>query len=164
MIGTYEEHLAEYKKEHKTNYGKGRKTMSGLNKTMLIGRLGADPELRHTQSGDAVCNFTMATSEKWKGKDGEMQEKTEWHRIVAWKKVAEICDKYLSKGKQVYIEGRLQTRKWEDKDGNKRYTTEIVANQVVFLGNKNDSDQGGGSGRERNQDDYNGPVDDEYPF
>jgi single-strand DNA-binding protein len=108
--------------------------MASINKVILIGNLGRDPELKYTQSGQAVCNFSIATTEKWKGKDGGMQEKTEWHRIVAWGKTGELCSQYLSKGRPVYIEGRLQTRDWEDKDGNKRQTTEINANTVQFLG------------------------------
>ena len=92
--------------------------MAGVNKAILVGRLGGDPEIRYTPSGAAVANFTVATSENWKDKDGQKQEKTEWHKIVAFAKLAEICGEYLHKGKQVYIEGRIQTRKWEDKDGN----------------------------------------------
>ena len=105
----------------------------GLNKVIIIGNLGADPELRYTQSGQAVCNFTVATNESWKDKDGEWQERTEWHKIVVWGKQGENCEKYLSKGRQCCVEGRLQTREWEDKDGNKRWTTEIVAQNVQFL-------------------------------
>ncbi len=108
--------------------------MASVNKVMLIGYLGKDPEIRYTPSGVAVANFSIATSEKWKDKQGEPQEKTEWHRIVAWKRLGEICGEYLSRGQQVYIEGRIQTRAWEDRDGNKKYTTEIVANQMVMLG------------------------------
>ena len=120
--------------------------MSGVNKVILIGRLGGDPEIRYTPSGAAVANFTMATSENWKDKDGQKQEKTEWHKIVVFAKLAEICGEYLHKGKQIYIEGRIQTRSWEDRDGNKRYTTEIVANQMQMLGNKGDSPQSASSG------------------
>jgi len=109
---------------------------------MLIGRLGADPEMRYTEGNNAVANFRIATSEKWTDKGGNKQEKTEWHRIVAWGKLAELAGEYLSKGRQVYVEGRLQTREWKDKEGAKRYTTEIIAKQIVFLGGKNDS-QGG---------------------
>ncbi len=108
--------------------------MSGsLNKVMLIGHLGKDPEMRFTPSGKAVTNFTMATNEVWLDQSGEKQERTEWHRVVTWGKLAENCAKLLSKGKQIYIEGRIQTRQWDDKDGNKRYTTEIVANQMQLL-------------------------------
>lgn len=108
--------------------------MSGLNKAMVIGRLGKDPEMKYTNSGSAIANFTIATSEDWKDKaSGEKKSKTEWHRVVAFGKLGEICGEYLSKGKQVYIEGRLQTRVWDDKDGNKRYTTEIVASDMQML-------------------------------
>jgi len=107
--------------------------MAGVNKVILIGRLGADPELRYTPSGSAVANFRMATSERWTDKAGEKQERTEWHRIVAWGRTGEICGEYLHKGSQVYIEGRLQTRSWEDRDGNKRYTTEVVALTMQML-------------------------------
>ena len=108
--------------------------MSGsINKVILIGRLGKDPEMRFTPNGRAVTNFTMATNEVWTDQNGEKQERTEWHRIVTWGKLAENCAKLLAKGKQVYVEGRLQTRQWDDRDGNKRYTTEIVANQMQIL-------------------------------
>lgn len=115
--------------------------MAGVNKVILVGNLGRDPEVRYTKSGQAVASFSLATSERWTGKDGNKEEKTEWHRIVAWGKLGEICGEYLSKGKQVYIEGRLQTREWEDNDGNKKQTTEIVANNMTMLGQA-----GGGSG------------------
>jgi single-strand DNA-binding protein len=112
--------------------------MSGVNKVILVGRLGADPEVRYTPGGAAVANFRMATSENWT-KDGERQERTEWHKIVAFGKLGEICGEYLAKGKQVYIEGRIQTRSWEDKDGNKRWMTEIVANNMQMLGSPGES-------------------------
>lgn len=143
--------------------------MSSVNKVILVGRLGADPEQRYTPSGAAACNFTMATSEKWKGKDGQANERTEWHRIQVWGKLAEICAKYLAKGSQAYVEGRLQTRSWDDKDGNKRYTTEIVAQQVVFLGGgkrkEADSDPGG-YGEPADPGGYGAPsgADDDIPF
>jgi len=115
--------------------------MAGINKAILIGNLGKDPEVRYTPSGLAVANFNIATSERWKGKDtGEMNERTEWHRIVAFGKLGEICGEYLSKGKQVYIEGRIQTREWEDRDGNRRYTTEIVASDMKMLGARDSRD------------------------
>jgi single-strand DNA-binding protein len=104
-----------------------------INKVILIGRLGKDPEMRFTPSGKAVTNFTMATNEVWIDQNSEKQERTEWHRVVTWGKLAENCAKLLSKGKQIYIEGRIQTRQWDDKDGNKRYTTEIVANTMQLL-------------------------------
>ena len=109
--------------------------MAGVNKVILVGRLGRDPEVRYTPNGVAIANFSIATSEEWKDKDtGEKQERTEWHRIVAWRRLGEICGEYLHKGSQIYIEGRLQTRDWEDRDGNKRYTTEIVAQNMQMLG------------------------------
>src|SRR5713226_3738935 len=106
---------------------------SGVNKVILIGNLGKDPEVRYTPGGQAVANFTIATNEAWTDKQGQKQERTEWHRIVVWGKTAENCGEYLSKGRQVYIEGRLQTREWTNKEGAKQYTTEVVANQVLFL-------------------------------
>ena len=115
--------------------------MAGINKVILIGRLGSDPEVRYTPSGVAVANFNIATSEEWKDKDsGEKKERTEWHRIVVWRRLGEICGEYLSKGRQVYVEGRLRTREWEDQGGNKRTTTEIMANQMVMLGRGADAD------------------------
>jgi single-strand DNA-binding protein len=106
-----------------------------VNKVILVGKLGADPEVRYTSGGSAVATFSIATNERWNDKNtGERQERTEWHRIVAWGRLGEICGEYLSKGKQVYIEGRLQTRSWDDKDGNKRYMTEVVAANMVMLG------------------------------
>lgn len=125
-----------------------------MNKAILIGNLGADPELRYTTGGTAVCNFNLATNEKWTDKSGAKQEKVEWHRIVVWDKQAESCKEYLSKGRQVCVEGKLQTRQWEDKDGVKRYTTEVVAQRVEFLGGK-----GEGGGRR----DEPPPVDDDEP-
>ncbi len=113
-----------------------------VNKVILVGNLGKDPELRYTPSGAAVANFSLATSERYKDKSGEMQEKTEWHNIVVWRQLAEICGKYLHKGKQVYIEGRIQNRSYDDRDGNKRYITEIVADQMQMLGGR--GDEGGG--------------------
>lgn len=105
-----------------------------VNKVMLIGNLGRDPEIRYTTSGQAVANFTLATTEKYTNKAGERQEDTEWHRIVAWGRLAEICGEYLSKGRMVYIEGSIKTRSWEDKEGNTKYTTEIVARNMQMLG------------------------------
>jgi single-strand DNA-binding protein len=106
----------------------------GVNKVILIGNLGVDPEVRFTQSGQAVANFRVATNESYTDKSGVKQEKTEWHRIVVWGKLGELCGEYLKKGRQAYIEGRLQTREWTDKEGKKNYTTEVVANVVQFLG------------------------------
>lgn len=105
-----------------------------INKVILIGRLGADPEIRYTPSGAEVATFRIATSEAWTNKSGEKEERTEWHRIVAWRGLAKVCGEYLSKGKLVYIEGRLRTRSWEDRDGNKRTTTEIEATDMKMLG------------------------------
>ncbi len=125
--------------------------MAGVNKVILVGRLGKDPEVRYTPSGQPVANFSIATSENWNDKEGQRQERTEWHRIVVWGKVAELCGQYLAKGREVYLEGRLQTREWNDRDNNKRYTTEIIANQVTFLGSRGDAPGGGapsgGAGR-----------------
>lgn len=108
--------------------------MASVNKVILIGNLGRDPEVRYTQNGTAVANFTLATNEVWNDKSGERQEKTEWHRIVVWGKQAEIAREHLSKGKQVYIEGSIQTRQWDDREGNKRTTTEIKAQRLMMMG------------------------------
>jgi single-strand DNA-binding protein len=117
-----------------------------VNKVILVGNLGKKPELRYTPGGQAVANFTLATNERFGGKDGQpAQERTEWHRIVVWGRTAENCGQYLDKGRQVYIEGRLQTREWQDKEGQKRQTTEVVATTVQFLGGKG-GDGGGGMG------------------
>jgi single-strand DNA-binding protein len=136
---------------------------SGVNKVILVGNLGKDPEVRYTPGGQAVANFTIATNENWTDKQGQKQERTEWHRIVVWGKAAELCGEYLSKGRQVYIEGRLQTREWNNKEGVKQYTTEVVANPaggVVFLSG-GERGAGGGAGRGRpgggGQDDYGAP-------
>jgi single-strand DNA-binding protein len=122
----------------------------GVNKVILVGHLGADPDMRYTPSGQGVCELRLATSESWNDKNGQRQERTEWHRIVVWGKRAEVCSKYLSKGRQVFVEGRIQTRTYDDKDGNKRYITEIIANDVQFLGGGRDGAGagagGGGSG------------------
>ena len=120
--------------------------MAGVNKVILLGNLGRDPELRYTQSGQAVANFTLATSENWNDKSGERVEKTEWHRVVVWGKVAELCSQYLSKGRSVYLEGRIQTREWEDKEGQKRFTTEVNAQTVQFLGSGRNENNTAGPG------------------
>ena len=104
-----------------------------VNKAIIIGNLGGDPEIRYTQSGAQVATFNVATTERWKGQDGQMQESTEWHRIVAWSRLAEICGEYLHKGSKVYIEGKIQTRKWQDQNGNDRFTTEIIAREMKML-------------------------------
>jgi single-strand DNA-binding protein len=116
-----------------------------VNKVILIGNLGADPELRATQSGTSVATLSVATSRKWKNKEGQQQDETEWHRVIVWAQAAEFCANYLSKGSKVYVEGRLQTRKWQDQSGNDRYTTEIIATTVQSLSPKG-SEGGGGGG------------------
>ncbi len=116
--------------------------MSGsINKVILIGRLGRDPEVKYTPSGQAVAKFSIATDETYKDRNGEQQRRTEWHNIVAWRRLAEICGEYLVKGKLVYIEGRIQTRQWEDREGNKRNTTEIVAREMKMLSAKGEGDR-----------------------
>ena len=112
-----------------------------VNKVILLGRLGADPELRYTQSQTAVCNMSLATNDRRKSAEGEWTDHTEWHRIIAFGKTAENCSNYLKKGRQVFVEGKIQTRKWQDKDGKDRYTTEVIANNVTFIGSKNDDIQ-----------------------
>jgi single-strand DNA-binding protein len=116
----------------------------GVNKVILLGNLGADPEVRFTPGGQAVANFRVATNESWTDKQGQKQERTEWHRIVVWGKLAELCGEYLKKGRQAYVEGRLQTREWNDKEGKKNYTTEVVAQTVQFLGGRAEGGAGGG--------------------
>ena len=120
--------------------------MAGVNKAIIVGNLGGDPEMRATQSGSQVANFTIATGETFTDSNGQRQERTEWHRVVAFGKLAEICGQWLHKGKQVYVEGRIQTRKWEDKSGQTRYTTEIVAREMQMLGRRGEDGGGGGGG------------------
>ena len=153
-----------------------------VNKVIILGRLGQDPEIKYTPSGAAVCNFSLATSETWNDKSsGQKQEKTEWHKIVVWGKLAELCNQYLAKGRQAFVEGKLQTRSWDDKDGNKRYSTEINATTVQFIGgqaqagsnneyagNNNSNNQGAPAQKEPAQD-YNISSDanfasDDIPF
>lgn len=117
--------------------------MSSLNKILLIGNLGRDPEIRYTPEGTPVANFSIATSENWTDKSGTRQEHTEWHNIVAWNRLADLCQKYLTKGRQVYIEGRVRTREWNDRDGNKRRTTEVIATQMVLLGSRSQGTDAG---------------------
>jgi len=147
--------------------------MSSLNKAMIIGRLGADPEVRYTQSNTAVATLSVATTERYKDRNGEQQESTEWHRVVAWSRLAEICQEYLKKGSLVYFEGPIQTRQWEDKDGRKRYTTEIKALNMQMLDTRGGS--GGGSdssagvvkekmGSNMNIDNNFDDMDDDLPF
>jgi len=120
-----------------------------INKVILIGNLGADPELRYTSSGTPVASLRVATTRRWNEKDGGKKEETEWHRVTVWGKTAEICKEYLAKGRQVYIEGRLQTRSYDDKQGQKRYATDVVAEQVKFLGGKRDG--GANEGQQRDE-------------
>jgi len=146
--------------------------MSGVNKVILVGHLGANPEVRYTAGGQPVANLRLATTERWVNKNGEKTEQTEWHRVVAWGKLAEICGQYLQKGKQVYIEGKIRTRQWQDQQGQKRYSTEVVASNMVMLGRAGDrtemmeepvtvpaDDFGGGSGP-----DLDANNDDDLPF
>jgi len=130
--------------------------MASVNKAIIVGHLGKDPELKYTQSGTPVANFSIATNENWVDKSGNKQERTEWHRIVVWGKLAEICGEYLSKGKQVYIEGRLRTRSWQDRDGHTRYTTEITASDMVMLGKA--------GGEKFEESEAPAPGDEDIPF
>ena len=123
--------------------------MSSLNKVLLIGRLGKDPEIRYTPDGAPVANFSLATSDFWTDKSGTRQERTEWHNIVAWNKLADLSKRYLVKGRQVYIEGRLRTREWDDRDGNKRRTVEVIASQLVLLGSRPEGMDSGGASAPR---------------
>jgi single-strand DNA-binding protein len=113
--------------------------MAGVNKVILVGNLGKDPEVRHLENGTAVANFPIATSESYKDKEGNRIDQTEWHNVVVWRKLAEIAESYLKKGSQVYLEGKLRTRSWEDQQGNKKYTTEVVADTFTMLGKKEDT-------------------------
>lgn len=131
----------------------------GLNKVMLIGHLGRDPEMRYTPSGRPVTTFSVASNRSWKTSDGETRSETEWFNIVAWGSLAEICNQYLHKGQQVYIEGRLQTRRWEDDEGNKRSTTEVVAREMIMLGDRRDKD-----GDQEDSETYGDEEEDEFPF
>ncbi|MCK7461179.1 MAG: single-stranded DNA-binding protein [Sphingobacterium sp.] len=121
--------------------------MAGVNRVIIVGNLGGDPEIRHTQGGDAVATLSVATSETWKDKSGEKQERTEWHRVVMWRRLAEIAQQYLRKGSKVYLEGKLQTRKWQAQDGSDRYTTEIVADQMQMLDSRTGAAQGASGGQ-----------------
>lgn len=145
--------------------------MASLNKVMLIGGLGRDPEVRYTSSGTAVASFSVATTEKFKNKSGDWEERTEWHNVTLWGRLAEIAGEYLAKGKQVFIEGRLQTRKWQDRDGKDRYTTEIVGEKMQMLGGGNgqrssDGGSGGGAGSRAEEPLYPEGFnpDDDIPF
>ena len=124
--------------------------MAGVNKVIIIGNLGRDPEVKYTQSNVPVANISVATTDSWKDKStGEWQEKTEWHRVVLWRHLAERAERYLKKGKQVYVEGRLETRKWTDKEGNDRYTTEVIANQMMLLGRRDDNEETSGGAQKQ---------------
>ena len=148
----------------------------GVNKATLIGNLGADPEIRYTNSGSAVANVRLATAESWRDKEsGDQQERTEWHRVVFFGRLAEIVEQYLRKGSHVYVEGRIQTRKWQDRDGNDRYTTEIVANEMQMLGGRGGGGGGGGGGADMDEPRSEAPAkspsepplddfDDDIPF
>jgi single-strand DNA-binding protein len=136
--------------------------MASVNKVILVGNVGRDPEIRYTQGGTPVANFSLATTDRFKNRSGEMEERTEWHRIVAWGRLAEICGEYLQKGKQIYIEGRLQTRDWEDKEGGKRYTTEVIAQTMQMLGRRGDTEGRASAGVARGEAAPE-PVADESP-
>ena len=137
----------------------------GLNRVEIIGNLGGDPEIRFTPSGDQVVNFTVAVSESWTGKDGQKNERVEWFRLVAWRKLAEICGQYLKKGNKVYISGKMQTRSWEDQQGVKKYTTEIVANEMIMLGGEAQSEQRQDQGQNQQQEpEYPTGGDQDLPF
>ena len=145
--------------------------MSGVNKVILVGNLGTDPEVKTFEDGNKLATIAIATSEKYKDREGNLQERTEWHNVVLYRRLAELAEQYLSKGRQVYIEGKLRTRKWQDKDGNDRYTTEILAREMTFLGG-NQSDGAGqrSSAPASNQNQVNEPsaslddIDDDLPF
>lgn len=148
--------------------------MASLNKVMLIGNLGRDPEIRYTPDGSPVANFSIATTDYWTDKSGTRQERTEWHNIVAWTRLADLSKRFLSKGRQVYVEGRLRTREWTDRDGNKRRTTEVIASQMVLLGSRGESaEQAPASGAQPAAAGYNeaepaieegGITDNDLPF
>jgi len=141
--------------------------MAGVNKVILVGNLGKDPEVRHLEGGTAVANFPLATTETYKDKSGQRQSQTEWHNIVLWRGLAEVAEKYLKKGNQIYLEGNLRSRSWEDKEGNTRYITEVVADSMTMLGSKKDSEdrQSSPTSYEKNDE----PIvpteeDDDLPF
>ena len=144
--------------------------MSGVNKVILIGNLGANPELRYTQGQQAVANLRLATTEKWTDKSGQKQEATEWHRVVVWGKQAEICNQYLTKGRQIFVEGSIRTRQWQDQQGQKRFTTEIVARNVQMLGGRPGERPAGEAeatvppDESAMRDDFGSAPDDDIPF
>lgn len=143
-----------------------------VNKVILIGNLGKDPDVRYLEGGTAVANFPLATSETYKNRNGELTTSTEWHNIVVWRRLAEITEKYLKKGNKVYIEGKLRTRSWQDQDGNTRYTTEVVADNLTMLGGKNEGDGGGSEAKQDGNNSVQQPNndfiadndDDDLPF
>lgn len=142
--------------------------MAAVNKAIILGNLGRDPEVRYTTDGKAVTSFSVATTEKWRDRDGNSQERTEWHRVVVFDRLGEVCGEYLSKGSSVYVEGYLRTRSWDDREGNKRYTTEIVGRTVQFLSPRGESGRQGG-GAPPAEDDFSyeegaGMTDDDVPF
>ena len=136
----------------------------GLNKVQIIGHLGKEPEMRYTPSGKPVTTFSMAVSRSWNSADGERHSETEWFNIVAWGNLAEICKKYLTKGQQVYVEGRLQTRRWDDKEGVKHTSVEVVANEMMMLGERRDHSNAHSSSESEGPEDGPEPNDDEFPF
>jgi single-strand DNA-binding protein len=140
--------------------------MGSVNKVILVGNLGADPELRYTDKGKAVCTMRLATNRSYKDHDGVRQDQTSWHRVVAWGKQGEVCKEYLSKGRQVYVEGRLQTNAYTDQAGTKRYSTEVVTNSVVFLGKNgsNGTRSGGAAAASKDDDAAETEPDDDIPF
>ena len=138
--------------------------MGSVNKVLLVGNLGRDAEVRYTPGGAPVASFSIATTENWTSKDGEKHEQTEWHRIVLWGKQAETLQPYLVKGKQIYLEGKLRTRQWDDKDGNKRYTTEVIGDRVVLLGGGSGGGSRASAGADRQVSEPDVLVDDDIPF
>jgi single-strand DNA-binding protein len=133
--------------------------MASVNKAIILGNLGRDPELRHTQGGKAVATLRIATNEVWNDASGERQERTEWHSVVVWGRQAETCNQYLTKGRSVYVEGRIQTRKWQDKEGHDRYSTEIVADRVQFVGGQAGADSGAEAGSSHGDASFGGGND-----
>jgi len=143
----------------------------GVNKVILVGNLGKDPEVRHLENGTAVANFPIATSESYKDKEGNRIDQTEWHNVVVWRKLAEIAESYLKKGSQIYLEGKLRTRSWDDQQGNKRYTTEVIADTFTMLGKKEDSQNTQGFANsnspasiKNNVAEANNSIEDDLPF
>ena len=141
--------------------------MAGINKVILVGHLGKDPEVRYLEGGSVVANFTLATSESYKDKSGKRVDQTEWHNIVVWRGLAEVAEKYLKKGMQIYLEGKIRSRSWDDKDGNKKYTTEILGDSFTMLGKKDEQNPNTGSASAAEQDNNSAPLNgstDDLPF